>query len=312
MYRTPAPDDRLGFGDVIEAPWLFDLYLREDAGALVPQTINGRQALVKLPEPPEADREGRKDGVLAASDYRDFAFGHGNSRRAIILTDDCEMESLQGRGRGATRGRVAMAAIRDATDAEARAVPSLKYGLFGLPAHEGFPPGIVVLEAAFAVHITALANDQGTRTYSRLISLDADGQRELSERWCAHATRHGPLVARREAEKFASLLMANGDGEIASRLEDPQDELVPNPEYQAAAAAIVATAKAVWRLEGSVLDEIADAWAERQPPDAFRTMVVESLQTVRRAADRGLASLGADTWEPVPDGSVGDEKPGPA
>lgn len=313
MYRLPAADERLGFGDVILAPWLFDLYLREDAGALVPQAIGGRTVLVKLPEPPEVDREGRKDGVLAASDYREFAFGHGNSRRAIILTDDCEMESLQGRGGRDARGRIVMAAIKDATDAEAASVPSLKYGQFGLPSYgDDFPAGIINLEAAFAVHITALVNEQDPPTHKRLISLDATGQRELAERWCAHATRHGPLVAKREAGKFANLLTANGDRDIADRLDDPADPLVPHLDHQAAARAIVAAAKAMWRLEGSVLDEIADAWAERQLPDAHTTKVIESLRTIRLAADRGLGSLGDPTWGPDPGADGGDEAAGAA
>jgi len=31
MYRVLPTTDRLGFGDVISADWMFDLYLRHDA-----------------------------------------------------------------------------------------------------------------------------------------------------------------------------------------------------------------------------------------------------------------------------------------
>ena len=299
MYRVLPDDERLGFGDVLEAPWLFDLYLREDSRAVGPTTIEGKNVLVRMEEPEE--RGNRKD-IVAASTDPEFAIGHGNSRRAIILTDDCEMESLQGRGHGSPSGRILMAAIRDATDEAAKTVPRLKFSQFSLPAHDeaGFLAGLVVFENVFAVHISALVNKQPERAYRRMISLDHVGQRDLSRKWCAHGTRHGPIVVEAEARKFAKLLEANGDTAVAALLDstDEATRIEPADEHQKVVVAIVAASTAMWQLEGPVLDRVAADWDDRKTSEDVQRRIVSALRSLRQAADNGLGLLGEDRWGP--------------
>lgn len=306
MYRTLAEKERLSFGDVIEAPWLFDLYLREDSGALGPVTMKGGvPGWVKLLEPPATEPAGRRDHVLAAAgageafDYV-VANGHGRSRRGIILTDDCEMVTQFGRGGTAGDGRILLAAVRNATEEEADAAiaQELNFGVFGLRESGDMRPGVAVLEAVFSVHVSALAARGGEDTWSRLAALDEEHQRALGEKWMAHATRHGPLVVAAEGRKLAKLLTADGDESIALALDDPSSGAEVDPRAAEAAKLMRRASKAMWSLEGPILDEVADAWVAHAAAAPYRARVVEKLRKVRRSVDAALEALGEASWAP--------------
>ncbi len=289
MYRTPAPDERLGFGDVLEADWLFDLYLRHDAVALEPRDKGGGTYYVPRPVAPRREREPGKDVIASHADFGDAALGFGNPRRAIILTDDCEMESLQGRGQGGRpRGRIVLAAVRRAPAAEIGEVRPGNFGLFALPPDDadGFDGGIVELQRAFSVYVPSLRGDARPR---RLVALNAEAQGQLAMRWCAHATRHGPMVAQDGAGKLAGIMSAAGRDDVLADIRERRRE--PEARHLASAERLFATLAQAWAIEGRVLDQVSDAWEHGDSTDGSRAVVVEQLERLRDLADSTIIGL---------------------
>lgn len=291
MYRTPAPDERLGFGDVLEADWLFDLYLRHDAVALEPQQRRGAGGVVFIPRAvaPQREREPGKDVIASHAEFGDAAIGFGNPRRAIVLTDDCEMETLQGRnGDGRPRGRIMLAAVRRASPTEIAEVRASNFGLFALPPDDAvaFDGGVVELQRAFSVSLPSLLG--GTRP-RRLVALDAEAQGNLSVRWCAHATRHGPMVAADGARKLAGIMSAAGHDEVLADIRELRRE--PDQHHLAAAEHLVGALALAWAIEGRVLDQVSDAWERGGTAIDSRTVVLEHLERLRDLADSAIVAL---------------------
>ena len=297
MYRTPALGERLGFGDVLEADWLFDLYLRHDAVALEPRDKGGGIVYVPRAVAPRREREPGKDVIASHAEFADSALGFGNPRRAIILTDDCEMESLQGRHAGSRpRGRIVLAAVRLVTAAEIEDVRPGNFGLFALPPDVtvGFDGGVVEFQRAFSVSLPSLIGDARPR---RLVALDAETQGQLAMRWCAHATRHGPLVAQDGAGKLAGIMSAAGHDDVLLDIRERRRE--PEGRYLAAAEELVATLAQAWAIEGRVLDQISDAWERGDSNDTSRAIMLEQLERLRDLADSTIAGLRAS--DPAPE-----------
>lgn len=289
MYRTPAPDERFGFGDVLEANWLFDLYLRHDAVALEPRPKGGGVVYVPRAAAPRREREPGKDVIASHAEFGDTTLGFGNLRRAIVLTDDCEMESLQGReGGGRPRGRIVLAAIRPAPVTEIGDVRPGNFGLFALPPDDavGFDGGIVELQRAFSVYMPSLLGDARPR---RLVALDAEAQGQLAMRWCAHATRHGPMVAQDGAGKLAGIMSAAGRDDLLVEIRERQRE--PEAQHLASAGRLFATLAQAWAIEGRVLDQVSDAWERGDSTDSSRAVVIEQLERLRDLADSTIVGL---------------------
>lgn len=289
MYRRPEPDQRLGFGDVLEAEWLFDLYLRHDAVALEPRDKGGGVVYIPRAVPPRGEREPGKDVIASHAEFGDAALGFGNPRRAIILTDDCEMESLQGRGHGGrTRGRIVLAAVRRASADEIKEVRPGTFGLFALPPDEAedFDGGIVELQRAFSVYLPSLLGDARP---PRLVGLDAEAQGQLAVRWCAHATRHGPMVAQDGAHKLAGIMSAAGRVDVLAEIRERRRE--PEARHLTSAEYLAATLAQAWTIEGRVLDQVSDAWERGDPTDGSRAVVVEHLERLRALADSTIEAL---------------------
>src|SRR5690242_9209950 len=115
-----AARGRLAFGSVIAAPWLFDIYLREDSAALAKRTLRGGQiAYVARPEAPEGDTD-FSVFAQATMDADDVVLAQGGRRMAIVLTDDCELASLAGERSegGSPRGRILLAGVRKSNSEE--------------------------------------------------------------------------------------------------------------------------------------------------------------------------------------------------
>ena len=288
MYRTPAPDERLGFGDVLEADWLFDLYLRHDAVALEPRDKGGGTIYIPRAVVPRRDREPGKDVIASHADFGDAALGFGNPRRAIVLTDDCEMESLQGRGGGRPRGRIALAAVKRASAAEIADVRPGNFGLFALPPNEtiGFDGGIVELQRAFSVYLPSLLGDNRP---ARLLALNPDAQGQLALRWCAHATRHGPMVAADGAGKLAGIMSAAGRDDVLVEIKERRQQ--PDEVHLAAARQVTATLAQAWAIEGRVLDQVSDAWENDDSTDASRAIVLKQFERLRELANSTIDAL---------------------
>ncbi len=290
MYRVLPEGQRLGFGDVVSADWLYDLYLRHDAIALKWEDgPGGRRFLKNAAAAPQ--RPAGKDHVLSHADT-DEALGSGDPRRAIILTDDCEMQTFAERRTSA--GRVLFASIRTGTPAEieqARTAPT--YRRFALPTDEalGFPGGIVEFQRIFSVSLPSLM--QTPAVHTRQVGLDPEAQVALAQTLCAHVTRHGPLVSLKESGKLAMLLSANGDAEAVAAFKD--ETRTPDPEHAAIAAALAQALFEAWALEHGPLNFVADAWERGDAPAESVAEVRARLVLARDAFDNALRVLDTGT-----------------
>lgn len=291
MYRVQADDDRLGFGDVISAHWLFDLYLRHDAVALKWEDRGERGRFWFENKAPSPERHPGNDGVLS---HAGEALGSGNPRQAIILTDDCEMEALQ--TRKTTAGRILLAAIQHASPAGIEEAQKRNtYRRFPLPPDDGgrFGGGIVELQRIFSVSLPSLTNDSAG--YERLASLDSEAQARLSQSLCAHVTRHGPIVVARETAKLAMLMSSSGDPEVVAEFKAKGSTRQPHDDHKAVAAAVTRGLSEAWMLEGRVLDEVSEAWERGDGAEASVAAVREQLRRVHDSIGEALQRLDGGT-----------------
>lgn len=288
MYRVSPPGQRLGFGDVISADWLFDLYLRHDAVALKwEDRQNGRIWLKNVA--PSRERAAGKDEVLS---HYDEALGSGDPRQAIILTDDCEMETFHKRRTSAAR--ILFAAIRPATPAEiTTAQASGTYRRFVLPPDpaNGFTGGIVELQRIFSVSLPSLTTDPLVHT--RLVGLDPAAQTDLAQYICAHVTRHGPLVAAKESAKLAMMLSANGDAEVIADFKKSRSTRVPEAAHTEVATALTQALFEAWAIEHGPLNFVSDEWEQGAAPEASIAAVTAQVERARDAFDAALRLLQA-------------------
>jgi hypothetical protein len=290
MYRVLPDGQRLGFGDVISSSWLYDLYLRHDAIALKWEEGPGGKRFLKNAAP-DAQRAAGKDHVLSHADS-DEALGSGDPRRAIILTDDCEMQTFAERRTGS--GRVLFAAIRTASQTEIeQAQTADNYRRFALPtdAASAFAGGIVEFQRIFSVSLPSLT--QTPPVHTRLVGLTPGAQVELAQRLCAHVTRHGPLVALKETEKLAMMLTAQGDPAAVEAFKDRKR--TPEPAHTEIALALTEALTEAWSLEHGPLNFVADAWERGDPPAASVAEVRAQLQLARDAFDKALQVLDTGT-----------------
>jgi hypothetical protein len=240
MYRTPEASDPILFGDVFSSKWLHDAFVREDAVTLVPINL--------------AKNQGR--GYAPITDTRktdkDYVLAHGSTCRALLLSDDCAIETCLVRKGG--RSRLIFAAVEPwptEPDAVNKALDYVGFQRHPLQPADGFDGGIVQLVRLFAVSGTALVNDAG-----RLVCLEPDARAKLEQRWAAFATRRGPMAAADNATKLAHILDADGD---ATRLELLKGgDALPNEDAQAAARALATALTQGWRTEGEIMQQIAD------------------------------------------------------
>lgn len=283
MYRTPT--GRLSFGDILEADWLFDIYLRTDSRALYPTTLRQGKPGFGVRDEPTISNE---DIVVAQATMEpdDVVLTHGLKRMAIVLTDDCELASLAGeRGAGGgswgPRNRVLLASLRAETPERIATLmeKTEELSLHPLLATTDFPGGVVDFNRAFSVGATSLFKG-GDKAYGIVASLDRDGQLALADRWAGHALRRGPTPAKVGARKLAQLWTADGDVDRLRRLA--KERSWGDRDKGIAAAALEAILQEAWTLGGPILDDI-DAAAERgQRPDDSLRLVVDSLSDLRR------------------------------
>lgn len=135
------------FGDVFSPDWLFDAVVNRDAVRLGAVNMRGG---IRGYAPLNADgRATNQDLILA----------HGEACRAVLLADDCEIETCLVRKGG--RGRLLFAALTPWPDDEAEAEKARTTRGFRrhpLEPDEPFAGGIVELNRLFAVKGAALAN----------------------------------------------------------------------------------------------------------------------------------------------------------
>ena len=245
-YLQREATDPLLFGDVFSSEWLFDAVIKKDAIPLREIELSrgqGRAYAPVRPEGPQTDT--------------DFLLAHGRTCRAVLLSDDCEIETCLVRKEG--RSRLIFAAVTPwPTDqtAAAKAARMATFRRHPLEPADGFEGGIAELYRLFAVSGKALLN-----TEERVVALDDDARARLEQRWAAFATRRGPLAVADNATKLAHVLDAKG-------AEDRYELLVggdalPNDSAQEAAKAVARTLNQGWRTEGEIMQKIADVHEAR-------------------------------------------------
>jgi hypothetical protein len=310
MYLDP--DGRLSFGAVIAAPWLFDIYLRQDSAALFRIALKGgKPGFGVRPEPPETETD---EAVFAQAtmDAEDVVLSAGGKRMAIVLTDDCELATLAGERSDSwgTRGRILLAGLRKASrdQIEAQQQRGLDLSRHPLPPDEtrDFEGGLVDLNRIFSVHSSALVGDKA-RSHSIVVKLDRDAQGHLAARWGGYALREGPLAGELAARRLSQLLTAAGDPDRLRALTSAHDW--GEPAIEAIVRRIHAVLDGAWFIGGPLLDDIdsvveaelgegaADVAATRR---AVIEDIVQALKEIRDAADSAITGLsgGAEMTTP--------------
>ena len=264
-YVVDPPEERpVLFGDIYSTAWLRDAFITEEA---VPLHRFNRSGGGIAYEPLAPDTHRATKYVLA----------EGAACRAIVLSDDCEIETLLARKGG--QGRLLAAAV-SAWDPGAG---ERNFRRHPLPPGDGFAGGVVELSRLFAVQARALATRQ-----SRVASLEDTARGELEQRWAAYTTRRGPLAALDSATKLAHLIDASGDAGRLAALIDHGATLDAAAMVKGKSVATVLVK--AWRIEGEVMSAIANAHEERRVATSETTALARELQELadlaRQASDQ--------------------------
>ena len=202
----------------------------------------------------------------------DALLAHGLPTHAIVLSDECDIEEVFGRG-GTPKGRLLFAAVSERETSEINAVAEHEpFDRFALPAGGDWPGGVAELRRVFMVDVRAIDPEKTPRV-TRL----GDGLSQgLAITWAAYATRRGPLAASKAAEKLAGL--SSRGGEVS-------------PEIRAAAVSVAQTVAAAWTMEAEGLDEAAIAFEDGADPNPAVERLIESLQELATQASAAATAL---------------------
>lgn len=277
MYHVPVETEPVAFGDMFSSDWLFDAFLHQDAVALRPVQMKG--GAVGYAPVPAHGAQANNALVLA----------HGEKCRAILVSDDCEIETCLLRRGG--RGRLTFAAVTPwpkdptaATDAE-RMTTFRRHPL--IPA-DGFEGGIAELFRLFAVTGTAILGTSG-----RILALHDDARAHLEQRWAAFATRRGPLAAAESATKLAHMLDALGNpGRIEYLVKG---DAMPDESAIGAARAVARAIVQGWRVEGEVMQRVAAAHEARRDAVEEITALEGELRQLSEYAASAAEQLRSET-----------------
>jgi hypothetical protein len=262
MYRVPTQDEPVLFGDVFSSEWLFDAVLSRDAVPLREVNLRG------------GARGYAPVTACGPSTSGDLLLAHGNSCRAILISDDFEVETCLIRREG--RGRLVFAAVAPWPEDHASADKAMRMTTFRrhpLEPADGFAGGIVEFFRLFAVTGTALLDKR-----NRVVALNEDARARLEQRWAAFATRRGPLAAADNATKLAHVLDARGATERFTLLLE--GDALPTERVQDAAKAVARTFVQAWRTEGEIMQKIADAHEARTAGAEAISALAGELQTL--------------------------------
>jgi hypothetical protein len=263
MYRKPSSEEPLLFGDVFSSEWLFDAVIREEAIPLREIELargRGRGFTPVRAEGPQTEK--------------DFVLAHGRSCRAILVSDDCEIETCIVRRKG--KSRLLFAAISPWPSDEASAGKAARMKTFRrhpLEPADGFEGGIAELFRLFAVSGEALLKTNG-----RVVGLEEDARALLEQRWAAFATRRGPFAAVDNATKLAHVLDANGEGDRFERLI--RGDALPTDEAQDVARAVARAFNQAWRTEGEIMQKIADVHESRSAGEGEVAILEAEMRTL--------------------------------
>ncbi|HEY5195588.1 MAG TPA: hypothetical protein VIJ51_01015 [Solirubrobacteraceae bacterium] len=275
MYVKPRPE--VLFGDIFEAPYLFDVHLQGDAVRLATAAFPPKAPLTgafyaepseKLPLAGDILRaHGRSGREREGREHRDTMNLPG---RALLLSDDCHIPTAYGNrpDRSGGRGRLLFAIITPAeADDVAASAGGTNFSRFGLPAGHGLAePGIAQLKNLFLVR--ALGVDPA----HRLASLDADGRDALDKRWNAFICRRGPEASQQNAEKLGTLLAGAGATAVEKLWQ---------------------TLDLAWEFEGRTMRAVSDAAEAHTDPGSSLAQVIQDLRGISALAGEAARLLDA-------------------
>lgn len=310
MYVDPGA--HLAFGDIFEADWLFDVYVRADSAAMFRKSVHSQKDPVWMVRGTATRLENEQIKVEATMDPDDVVLTVGTLRMGIVLTDDCEIANLVGaRGDGRDpRGRILLAAIRND---DGRARDDLELGIQTLGPDEirGFPGGLVDFNRLYEVQTKSLIDPPEGRFPRKVASLTSDARYELGERFAGHLLRQGPMAAELGARKLSRLLTAGDDTERLRALGAGDPEDWGSSEAEEKVASVVKVQAEAWFLGRlyALVDELAEQTLAGDATDgeaARRELCRKFAVSLRAIAD--AAAEGADAFhhtsrgEPNPSG----------
>ncbi|MCC6222252.1 MAG: hypothetical protein IT201_02030 [Thermoleophilia bacterium] len=264
-YVVDPPEERpVLFGDIYSTAWLRDAFITEEAVPLHRFNRSGG-GIAYEPLAPDTRRAAK------------YVLAEGTACRAIVLSDDCEIETWLLRKGG--QGRLLVAAV-SAWDPGAG---ERNFRRHPLPPDGDFPGGVVELGRFFAVQARALAARR-----SRVASLGDAARSELEQRWAAYATRRGPLAALDNATKLAHLVDASGDADRLAALIDGGETV--DVAAMAKGKSVATVLVKAWRIEGEVMAAIATAHEARRVATSETAALAQELQELadlaRQAGDQ--------------------------
>jgi hypothetical protein len=250
-WREPV--EHVLFGDVFVAPWLLDLFVRDDTaligGGELPENLVpklGKWMGTQLP--PEAI--GLYSPVFPPKDADRYALAHASflpdvdAHHAILVSDSCLTATslVQGRAKRSVSGRLLFAPVRGVPEADWHKLQQeADYGRFPLPASQVLPAfAVAELRQCFmvdAVHVKA-------HVQLRVLACGGELAEDLEAQWNAYAARRGPVAYERNALKLAFLL-AGGE--------------LPTEDDEAVTDTIAEVLDCAWALEGGNLEDTAEA-----------------------------------------------------
>jgi hypothetical protein len=305
--RRKTAGEPLTFGDVIEADWLYDLYLREGSEPVIAE-LDGTQKNIARYKPERRLRErnpgkdytigfatadGLFEPVPAERQAEGIVVGFGNRRKAIVLTDECETPKLLAKG-----GRLLVAVLTpwptNQTEIEDIEKGDTAWRRLGLKPAGDWPGGVVDFSKHVGVWHEAIAT--GTVAWT----VDATDRPELQVAWATYSTRHGPIAALDGISKLIEMHAAKQDESIWGRkrpdlwVEDGVHRLPDR--YLEARTPFDDLVKRWWEFEGKLVDDIATVHENRGADlDPLTTRVAAALEGLRVDLDNAIAGLRSAT-----------------
>ncbi len=264
------PGRTISFGDIFDLSFLYDVHVRADAVALGSRDLPAKAG----------------GGRAYANAYpgRQWVLARGELGLGILISDNCLVDTALGQDRGNAppKGRLLFAPV---TEIPVRDLPLKTFGRFALPRWDGvWEAASAELRRCFMVDARDVAGNRDKRR----VSLGAETAEQLEIRWSAYAARRGPLSSGRNCEKLAEVLARElGDQELTQGDRDVAFSV----------AAALATA---WRVEGSDLEAVSDAYSAGAGGLREAGTLLEGLRGLATLAsqaadllDRRLASQGS-------------------
>ena len=276
MTYESALREELSFGDICEAEFLFDVHVRADARAMGREIAQASFAARRWNI--DADVPYFVPGV-SIREGQNYVLAHGLHQLAVVLSDDCLIETALGRDTGGpTNRRLLFAPVVAASGEEVAELAGGNFGRFPLPGNERDEEDrIVDIRRCFMVDARDV-HEAHTADRFRIASLDDPTRDELAIRWSAYALRRGPFVAEDSLEKFAEHLLDSGRVADEATAVDVAGRLVD----------VVAAA---WGYEGRGVEGAGTAAEDGREPELAIEVLVAELEQLRATTDAALDAL---------------------